>query len=553
MSKARLVLIGVVFIFSVAFFLWLLRTTVFKSQAAEEPVYIFFDKDTIKAADFQTTSGPAQIPVNVYFQTKPENKISAGSVQLKYDPAALTIQNANSGQVETTCKNNDQSLITQAKFTNDPIEGIITVSNVLLDNDNAKLPPHLSSGIFCLTTIYFQPKFNPLLSASNTTTVSLMSTPGSCEVVGPSQTYGCNFYSGKQSIVIELSNAGPTLTPIVTPTGYSCKYDSDCPQPACAAPTYSFPGLCKASKCVNGFCQLVDIVPQPQQLITMPPPASPSATPVLTQVQTGGASYKFVPNSVTGNLANNIEVKVDVDSGKYKLVGADLFLKYDPTKLKVEQVKGGNFFEFTTSDISVAGSAYIVGVVTNLDQMKTGRGTLAMLVIKPLALGNTTMTVACSPGTTSDSNIVDGNAADVIDCSLNESVNVAITSGIGVTPAVTVIPSTTTPAPTSNACLKKVSGDCNCSDNIDIIDFELWRKEYAKESATFVCDFNMDKAINLTDFNIWRVGYFKDKAQAVTPTVPTVTGLATPSATLPTGQPVSTPTGSMVILRQDEI
>ncbi|OGK21533.1 hypothetical protein A3C23_04825 [Candidatus Roizmanbacteria bacterium RIFCSPHIGHO2_02_FULL_37_13b] len=524
MSKARLVIIGIVFIFSVAFFLLLLKTTVFKTQAAEDPVYIFFDKDVIKTAeltDTQTPGSQPQIPVNIYFQTKPENKISAGSVQLKYDPMMLTVLSSTGGQIETTCKNNDQSLITQAKFTNDSTAGVVTISNVLLDNDNTKLPPHLPSGIFCMTTVYFQPKFNPLLSAAKVTTVSLMTDPASCEVVGPSKTYGCNFYADKKSITIDLNNILPTPSAALgvspTPTQSVVVTSAVTPTEGVITPTVSL--------------------------------ATPSATPATTTPPPlGGASYKFIPTTVKTGLGGTFEIAIDVDSGKYKLVGADLFLKYDSTKLAVQQVKSGNFFEFATSDLSVPGSAYVVGVVTNLDQLKSGRGTLATLVVKPLTLGNSTMTVQCTQGQTNDSNIVDGNAEDVINCSLNETVSVNVSDTVQITPSVSVIPSITTPNPTSSLCLKKTNGDCNCSDNIDIVDFEFWRKEYAKELSSFSCDFNNDKNINLTDFNIWRVGYFKDKAVTVTPNIPVTTLSASPSAL-----PIISPTGSIIILQKDEI
>lgn len=57
-----------------------------------------------------------------------------------------------------------------------------------------------------------------------------------------------------------------------------------------------------------------------------------------------------------------------------------------------------------------------------------------------------------------------------------------------------------TPVP----CALKAKGDANCDDTIDLIDFEIWRKEFMGEKVGKDADFNSDNKIDLIDFEIWR-------------------------------------------------
>jgi len=70
----------------------------------------------------------------------------------------------------------------------------------------------------------------------------------------------------------------------------------------------------------------------------------------------------------------------------------------------------------------------------------------------------------------------------------------------GVSPTVTVGPSPT-PDP---VCAKKSKGDANCDNNINLIDFEIWRSELVGTATTKNADFNSDGNVSLIDFEIWR-------------------------------------------------
>lgn len=80
---------------------------------------------------------------------------------------------------------------------------------------------------------------------------------------------------------------------------------------------------------------------------------------------------------------------------------------------------------------------------------------------------------------------------------------------------ITPTPSSTK-APTNTPttyCAKKQSGDANCDNLIDLVDFSLFREEYLafldgeQGIMNAQCDFNKDQQVDLLDFEIFRSGY----------------------------------------------
>jgi len=112
---------------------------------------------------------------------------------------------------------------------------------------------------------------------------------------------------------------------------------------------------------------------------------------------------------------------------------------------------------------------------------------------------------------------------------------------------------TSTPAPTlTPACAKKTSGDANCDGNINNDDYNIWKCEFLNQgqcSDTSIvshttnksADFNLDTKVDLVDFEIWRKNRF---VIVPTPTfTPTLTTTPNPTRTLtPSPTPTRTPT-----------
>lgn len=72
------------------------------------------------------------------------------------------------------------------------------------------------------------------------------------------------------------------------------------------------------------------------------------------------------------------------------------------------------------------------------------------------------------------------------------------------TPSLSQSP-TSTPMP---GCPSKNKGDANCNNVIDLIDFEIWRKEFTGSLQTKNADFNISGAVDIVDFELWRKGMF---------------------------------------------
>lgn len=72
----------------------------------------------------------------------------------------------------------------------------------------------------------------------------------------------------------------------------------------------------------------------------------------------------------------------------------------------------------------------------------------------------------------------------------------------------TPTPATTTPTPTGTSCPRRTNGDADCDNDTDLVDFEIWRKEYLKINIGRTADFDADGQVSISDFQVWRKGYF---------------------------------------------
>ncbi len=62
----------------------------------------------------------------------------------------------------------------------------------------------------------------------------------------------------------------------------------------------------------------------------------------------------------------------------------------------------------------------------------------------------------------------------------------------------------------------KASGDANCDDKTNLIDYSIWREEYLSTQCgnqimvlpTWKADFNCDGLVDLADYTVWRNNYF---------------------------------------------
>jgi endoglucanase len=65
------------------------------------------------------------------------------------------------------------------------------------------------------------------------------------------------------------------------------------------------------------------------------------------------------------------------------------------------------------------------------------------------------------------------------------------------------------PTPTTdyNLCVKNLGGDANKDGKTNLIDFEIWRREFNGESNYQTADFNCDGRIDFNDFEQWKINF----------------------------------------------
>jgi Zn-dependent metalloprotease len=74
---------------------------------------------------------------------------------------------------------------------------------------------------------------------------------------------------------------------------------------------------------------------------------------------------------------------------------------------------------------------------------------------------------------------------------------------------VTITPTPSTgvsPTVTSTTC---ASGDADCNGKADLIDFEIWRKQFIGTDSGKSADFNHDTRVDLVDFELWRSAFMR--------------------------------------------
>lgn len=539
-SKLKLITFFFVFVGATIFFWVIINGFLLKSRALSATIPFFFETQTLSV----TADKP--IPVNVFFRSTKDNKISAATIQLKYSKDNLDFDESMKDKIDVVCQNNDFSFTNLVNVTNDPAVGAVTITRGLLDNDDTKLPPHLDSGISCFGTVYFKAKAG-LASFPQNASVSLNTDPTVCEVVGPGgKTYACDLLQDKNTLNITIDKPLPTPTP--TPT---CKtgvkefsVEEQCSEVGFRYTTYvCFDGTgnregtttsCKTAETWRGyaeqFCSGRSSCVNPSTSPTptcMPRPSCLDSEPrCLIPEPIGGwcststaATLQFSPKSQAVSLGQTFAVNVDVDAGINRILSTDAQIQFDPNQLDVVDIRDGNYFEVakkayknldTSSSspssalqfIDKPGEIYIAGILSDPNlPPKTGRGTLATVVFRPRLAGSSTLNFVCVPGeTANDSNIANQNAADIINCLLNGKAEINVGEQ-------------TTPPPSS--CPRLKQGDCDCNGQIDIADFEPWRREYVRESKGLKCDFNRDIKVNLIDFNIWRTNYFLENRKPI--------------------------------------
>jgi len=167
------------------------------------------------------------------------------------------------------------------------------------------------------------------------------------------------------------------------------------------------------------------------------------------------ASLEFDSASSEIEVDETFTVTVDINAGTDQIAGTDIYVSYDDDLLDLQSVTGVDYFPIV-GNTPESSRLYIYGVVANQGEYKTGTGSVATLVFKGVAEGETDLTFDCDLSKTDTSKIAknDINASNIIDCSQLEVH--AVTIGEGSASESTSTKKTTSSLPESGAYDKVV-------------------------------------------------------------------------------------------------
>lgn len=134
-------------------------------------------------------------------------------------------------------------------------------------------------------------------------------------------------------------------------------------------------------------------------------------------------------------------VNLMIDTALEQAVSADVRMTFPVTILQSVSVTAGTFFPTVTNRVN--GQTGTIDVTAyGSGAGNAGAGILATLVFRGVAPGTADLTVVCTPGTTTDTNMVTSIGQDVVDCSVVTGASIIVGSS-GVTGLVTPTPTPT--------------------------------------------------------------------------------------------------------------
>lgn len=135
------------------------------------------------------------------------------------------------------------------------------------------------------------------------------------------------------------------------------------------------------------------------------------------------ASLTLSPGSGNINVNETLNVNLVLNTGGQSASGVDVYLKFNPSYVQVKDVAIQNLFSGADNSKTInnqTGSVYLGSSVVSSVNNFNGSGTLAIITLQGKAGGTAALTIQCTPGSTSDSNVMAGNS-DILDCTKNNA------------------------------------------------------------------------------------------------------------------------------------
>lgn len=164
-------------------------------------------------------------------------------------------------------------------------------------------------------------------------------------------------------------------------------------------------------------------------------------------------TLNFSPQTATKKVGEELSIDLNIDTAGKAAAGTDVKLSFDTDAIEVVSVssmkaakESGGFFTEGAYNLS-GNSLYIAGFFGEQFKTDTGTGKVATIKIKGKKVGSGQLVFACTTQT-NDTNILDAQAADIINCTGTQNGTYTFIADSGTSPTNTPGP-TNTPVPGS--------------------------------------------------------------------------------------------------------
>jgi len=154
------------------------------------------------------------------------------------------------------------------------------------------------------------------------------------------------------------------------------------------------------------------------------------------------------PATATVAAGDTVTLELKIDTAGQEAAAADAKITFPPATVGFSAITAGEFFPKLSKVInSTTGlidlHAYFdSGDVTS----KSGAGIIAVLTVKGTAVGSAELTLSCTSGSTTDSNIANPQGQDIISCSQSSGAEITVKSASSAAGAAILTP---TPTPST--------------------------------------------------------------------------------------------------------
>lgn len=162
---------------------------------------------------------------------------------------------------------------------------------------------------------------------------------------------------------------------------------------------------------------VVEVIVGIKTLTTALPETPKSPT---TKALVGGGKISLSTEQRTFTAGDSVAVKISIETGRYRVIGADIILKFDPNLLEADKngVKAGSTFsDYPFIDIdNKNGLVQISGIAPKSSSGFKGKGEFATVNFKTKAKGSSLISIDFKPGSTIDSNLIEDRVSqDIIE------------------------------------------------------------------------------------------------------------------------------------------